>query len=174
MRGRPPKPTELKRRAGNPGKRPLPEEPRGPQLAEMPRAPRGMNAPARRLWRTLGPVLVEMGVLTRADLPAFQLLCQHWGLAQQAWEALQQEGETTTDERGLPRKHPLLQVWRDNSRAWREYAAHFGLTPAARARLGLAWTEKEKSLAELLFEAAARAKVVEVKQDDAGGDVGDE
>ena len=169
MRGRTPKPTELKRRAGNPGKRTLPEEPRGPQLAAMPRAPRGMGKEAQWLWRTLGPVLVEMGVLTRADLPAFRMLCLHWGLALQAWAKLQSEGTTTEDERGLPRKHPLLQVWRDNSRAWREYAAHFGLTPAARARLGLAWTEKEKSLAELLFEAAARAKAAEV-QDGKGGD----
>ena len=47
----PPKPIERKRRAGNPGKRPLPEP-----IAIVPRAdraphpPKGLRAPGRSVW----------------------------------------------------------------------------------------------------------------------------
>jgi len=58
------------------------------------------------------------------------------------------------DERGLPRKHPLLQVLRDNSTAFRMYAAEFGLTPSSRSRLQIRPVAEQPSLAEQLFNMA--------------------
>ena len=84
-------------------------------------------------------------------------MAKHWALAAKAWQRIEGEGMVTTDERGLPRKHPLLQVWRDNSKAFREYAARFGLTPADRARVHVKPGDVSKSLAEMLFEAVAGA-----------------
>lgn len=60
------------------------------------------------------------------------------------------------DERGLSRKHPLLQVWRENSTAFRQYAVEFGLTPSARGRIEYPEAGGGGSLAEELFELAAK------------------
>ncbi len=157
MRGRPPKPTALKRLEGNPGKRALPDEPSAPALSKPPRVPSGLDKDAARFWRQAARALVEMRLLTAADVPAFEIMAKHWALAAKAWQRIEDEGMVTTDERGLPRKHPLLQVWRDNSKAFREYAARFGLTPADRARVHVKPGDVSKSLAEMLFEAVAGA-----------------
>ncbi len=61
----------------------------------------------------------------------------HYVTAQEVAEVIRKDGTMTTDERGLPRKHPLLQVLRENSQSFKAYAAEFGLTPSARARLNL-------------------------------------
>ncbi len=154
MRGRPPKPAAMKRAAGNPGKRAIVEPVAMPASATPPRVPRGMPKEGATLWRRLAPLLWERGVLTEADLPAFEMMCIHWAIAVRARARILREGSVTVDERGLPRKHPLLQVWRDNSKAWREYAVQFGLTPVARERLHVADGDGGTSLAELLFGAA--------------------
>ncbi len=63
------------------------------------------------------------------------------------------------DERGLSRKHPLLQVWRENSNAFRMYAEQFGLTPSARGRIEYPDGEGGGgggTLAEELFRLAAQ------------------
>jgi len=180
MRGRPPKPTALKQLEGNPGKRALPEEPTAQALSRPPRVPSGLDGDAARFWRKAARALVDMGLLTAADVPAFEIMAKHWALASKAWRQIEQEGMIAEDERGLPRKHPLLQVWRDNSKAFREYAARFGLTPADRARVHVQPGHGEKSLAEMLFAAVAQAadavehetQSVTVMRDDGEGEDG--
>lgn len=50
-------------------------------------------------------------------------------------------------------KHPLHQVFMDHSKAFLRYATEFGMTPSSLAGLMPAGgEEREKSLAELLFE----------------------
>ncbi len=150
MRGRPPKPTALKRLAGNPGKRRLPEEPEYGAVTKLPRAPRGLGKYGRALWRSVGRVLVEAGVLTRGDLVALQLMCIHYDLAMQALDEVRAMGITVEGDKGTVKKNPALQVWRDNARAFKEFAAHFGLTPAARAKIAT-MRPPEDDLWELLF-----------------------
>jgi P27 family predicted phage terminase small subunit len=140
MVGRPPKPTALKVLEGNPGKRTLNGgEPKPP--TREPKMPRNMLTEARRFWREHVPRLVALGVATEVDGPALAMMATHYALAERAAKQLKQDGLTTTDERGLTRKHPLLQVLRDNSTAFRSYAMQFGLTASARARLSVAEPE---------------------------------
>jgi len=148
--GRKPKPTAIKRLAGNPGKRPLNDREPRPEVPSA-RTPRGISAGAGKFWRGLARDLIEMGVLRVTDVPAFLLMAEHYSIARAAAEAIDKDGLTVVDENKCQRKHPLLQVLRDNSTAYRLYASEFGLTPSSRGRLQVAPLEDEPSLAELLF-----------------------
>lgn len=163
VRGRRPKPTALKERLGNPGKRPLNDAEPQPQPAST-RTPHGMSAGAKKFWRSLAADLVELGVLTAVDVPAFILMAEHYGVARAAVKELTLDsGELkllVLDQNGMDRKHPLLQVLRDNSSAFRAFATEFGMTPSSRSRLKLAAPEEDDFMA-LLFGTD-----VEVSDDD--------
>lgn len=152
-RGPKPTPTALKRLAGNPGKRKLRRgEPRpGQAKVRKRRMPRGLSDGAKRLWRMLAGDLVELNLLTDVDVPAFMLMAEHFGIAKEAARVVADEGLQTIDEHKCKRKHPLLQVLRDNSTAFRMYATEFGLTPSCRARMNVQPEPEQLSLAEELF-----------------------
>jgi len=149
--GRKPKPTALKKLAGNPGKRPLDRAEVRPRagVPAMPR--RRLSAEGQRLWRRLAPELAELGLMTEVDGPAFEMLCVHYSVAVQAARQLREEGLTVMGTTG-ERKHPCAQILREASTAFRMYAEQFGLTPAARARLRVDPGEDEPSLQEYLAE----------------------
>lgn len=141
LRGPRPQPTAVRELRGDPGKRgrPAGEEPRPEPAA--PKMPRGLPREARAFWRRYAEGLARLGLLTEVDAPAFQMMAMHWQVCQDAMRELAGKGTaaggvlemTTEDEDGLERKHPLLQVLRDNSSAFLRYAAHFGMSPSARA-----------------------------------------
>lgn len=138
MQGRPPKPTALKQAQGNPGKRKLNRnEPKPKPL--VPKTPTKSLPAVRKFWRTYGPLLERLGVATEADLAALELMAIHYAITKAALEAMTTpDGKlqlTRIDEAGVERKHPMLQIIRDNSAAFRLYSILFGLNPAARARL---------------------------------------
>lgn len=154
QRGPAPKPTQLKELEGNPGKRRLPkQEPKPP--AGRPRKPHGVsrNRVASRFWDEHAPLLEKMQLLTGADGAAFRLMAEHYSVAVQAAIDINSEGMTTRDDDGNIRKHPLLQIFRDNSLAYLRYAREFGLTPSARTVLHVPDDEEQMSLADLLFRA---------------------
>lgn len=155
-RGRKPKPTALKELTGNPGGRPLNQDEPQPEPAVGATVPYRMLPKARRFWKDNAGQLVGLGLLTQIDLPAFQLMATHFAVAVDAAERIKADGMVTEDERGLPRKHPLLQVLRDNSAAFRSYAAEFGMTPSSRSRVSSV-PEEQMSLADVLFAAVAEA-----------------
>lgn len=136
MPGPPPKPTALKRLAGNPGKRALNDsEPQPERVA--PARPRGLPKGARSFWDAHAEKLEQLGILTEVDGPAFTMMARHFDIATRAAKQIEAEGLTVDDFNGAVRKHPLLQVWRENSAAFLRYAAQFGLTPSARSRLSV-------------------------------------
>jgi P27 family predicted phage terminase small subunit len=155
-----PKPTALKKLQGNPGKRPLNLQEPKPGKADI-RVPRGkLPKDGQALWRVIAPVLDRLGVLTEADLPALEMLCLHYSVTRLAWQSLNDDGltvesivETEDEKRITIKKNPAASIFRENSLAFKSYLAEFGLTPASRVRLKVDTTEKEMSLAEMLFEA---------------------
>lgn len=154
--GRKPKPTALKELAGNPGGRELNDAEPQPAPADPERVPYRLLPKARRFWLDNAPRLSALGLLSEIDLPAFQMMATHFGVAVQAAELIRSEGIMTKDEHQLDRKHPALQVLRDNSAAFRTYAAEFGMTPSARSRVRADVPEEQLSLAEMLFQAVSR------------------
>lgn len=153
--GRPgskPKPTEIKRLTGNPGKRPLNADAPTFPPAEQLRAPRLLSPQARRLWRDLAPVLADAGLLTVADLPALTALCLHFGMLVDAAARVKEEGAIVKNVMGELRRHPATSLIDSNSRALKAYLTEFGLSPSSRVRIKGAG-EQEKSLAEMLFSS---------------------
>jgi len=88
-------------------------------------------------------VLMGRGVLGTPDLEAFERYCQHLCFAYSANKVLTQDGILDRDEQGILRKHPAMQIHRDNSLAALRFEAEFGLTPSARMRL--AKTDEQKT-----------------------------
>ena len=74
-------------------------------------------------------------VLNSCDVEAFCRYIQHLRIAYEADEILKRDGIMITDRDGVARKHPALQIHRDNSLAALRFEEQFGLTPSARMRL---------------------------------------
>lgn len=73
VRGPKPKPTALKKLAGNPGKRALPKD--EPVFTGLAVRPNWLTVAARRVWEDLAPVSEKVGLLTDGDAEAFGMLC---------------------------------------------------------------------------------------------------
>lgn len=95
----------------------------------------GLPAAVRRRAESVLEMLRQRVVLNSCDAESFSRYIQHLRIAYQADEILKAEGVTTIDEDGLTRKHPALQIHRDNSLAALRFEEQFGLTPSARMRL---------------------------------------
>lgn len=114
-----------------------------------PRMPRGLADDAARLWRAVVPVLADAGQLTPLDIAGLEALATSYATMTSAARDLARDGVTHTDDRGVIRKHPSFQVWRDAQATFRSWAGEFGLTPLARKSVPAA-RGGELSLADLL------------------------
>jgi len=146
MRGRKPKPTAKKVVEGNPGKRKLNKrEPKPKMSADMqPATPpvgagviykAAIEAECKAFADRYLPQLQTLSIITDLDLAAFELMSVHYAMAWAAASIIERDGLLLVDKFGQAHKHPALQVMRDNSTAFRAYAAEFGMSPSARARI---------------------------------------
>lgn len=142
MAGRRPKPTALKKLAGNPGGRPLNElEPKPP--TGMPEMPKGMNHAARREWKIITKALAAMGVLSIVDGKALGQYCELMGFAEVyrnefSAEPMVEEPIVNKDGNvvGYKKKvNPAFSAYLGASKAAKNYLTEFGLTPSSRSRL---------------------------------------
>jgi len=154
MRGRKPKPSAIRILTGNPGKRPIVAgEPQPPIPDGTPYCPRHLNEPAKREWRRIVGILVDLGLYTEVDRAALAMYCQAWGRWVMAERKVQEEGEVIVSKMGGLYQNPWLHV---ANRAWeqmRKVLAEFGLTPSSRTRLSVRAGEPEPSLADVLFSS---------------------
>lgn len=150
MAGPAPKPTALKRLAGNPGKRPLNEnEPRF-AVGYM-SAPRNLSADARREWKRVSRELLGVGLLTKVDRAALAAYCQAWGTWLEAERKLQEDGRVLVTDKGYAYQSPWVGIANAAVDQMRRFACEFGMTPASRTRIHVEKKERELSLAEVLF-----------------------
>lgn len=148
-RGRKPKPVEQKRRAGNPGKRKLPETVLiGGRVA--PPMPAYLPSRAKTAWKQIVPALDEIGMLDKVDGPALEALCIEVGIMRQAAaELAKKRSLTTAGSQGQPVRHPLLDVLNQAQSAVRQWCERFGLDPSTRTRLGLQDAKRKTLNAEM-------------------------
>jgi P27 family predicted phage terminase small subunit len=156
MSGPPPKPTALKKLAGNPGGKRLNErEARPPIPAKRPYAPRFLCSEGQREWRRVVGVLIELGLYTVIDQAALALYCQAYGRWTEAERQIEATGGPVLTGPG-----PNGGLWQNPwvaqaNRAFdqlRKMLAEFGLSPAQRSRVVAAAQADQLSLAELLFQ----------------------
>lgn len=148
MKGRPPVPREQKVRRGTLRKHRDP----GPVAVPLPLElrPLGELPPhAQEAWDQVVPPLVEAGVVSFIDAPLLTELCSALGVARQARETVEAEGVFVTGAKGGLVTHPAWRVQRDATVLALRIAEQYGLSPSARARLGLSEMRRRSLYEEL-------------------------
>lgn len=140
QRGRPAKPIEQKRKLGNPGKRPLPDEAELEILApasSMPEPARPLLEPGKKLWERVWGAGIGW-ISPETDIELLLMTCEmvdeRWNLRIKVMQ---------TDNMQMARRLDNL------SRIIASNLSMLGFTPADRARLGLAEVARRSRLAEL-------------------------
>lgn len=167
--GRPPKPIQIRRIQGNPGRRPLPENEPQPPAGEV-NAPSWLTARGKRAWREMQPVLEAMHLLTTADTQALSLLCDAYAEYIEARAVIKKLGPTyetvrvlawATNEAGdeepsvtstMVRARPEVAIASD---AWRRVSLmlqQFGMTPSSRSKVQATAPAERDPLGEFLSD----------------------
>ena len=133
------------------------------RIARLPRAvpdaPHAAPAPPKGLLRSIRADWFELwglpqaAMFTAADLPALRRLFLLRDERERARRKLINGAATVTGSKGQPVAHPLTARLAGLDVEIRHLEVQFGLTPAARARLGLALEEVKKSKLEMLHES---------------------
>lgn len=147
--GRPPKPTERKRAAGNPGKRPLPSPVSiVPASDGVPTPPTPLEKAGAEIWRHVWTTAEEW--LAPTDVPLVALLAQFADERARWLQLADVEGITHTTRHGTIRIHPGIAEARKLEAAMVQVLSLLGLSPSDRSRLGLQEVRRISSLADLM------------------------
>lgn len=157
--GRPPKPVEAKRRAGNPGKRSLPAPITAlPAVPVGAKSPYDLKAPGKRLWE--GVVAHAQAWITPAfDFGTLHLACRAFDDLDRWRRLIVKQGEVLREPIVTPSgevvgerlvTHPLLRESRVLERQLERWLSALALTPTDRARLGLAQVKAQSKLEALI------------------------
>lgn len=119
MKGRKPGLDTIRRR--------LPADP-GP----APACPDWLDAVGRAEWERIAP---ELQAVSALDATTLALYCDAVSELRKVRESLDRDGRTWVDEKGHPKAHPLTNRHAALLQQIRQYAEHFGLTPASRSRI---------------------------------------
>ena len=103
------------------------DAPRAPLPAvKLPRAPAGLSAEARRMWRSI----VGGWVLDAPALGVLEGCLRSWDLFKAASAELERDGPTVLNpSTGLRRAHPAAKVAKDSFAAYRAGLAQLHLDP---------------------------------------------
>jgi len=147
--GPPPQPLALRLLRGNTGKRRVPVE----RVKPTPGAPcpAQLSAAAKREWKRVTPELRRLGLLAQIDRAALAAYCEAW--ADFEWAIREARGgrRITTAGNGTRILHPAMIIKRQAMDKIRQFAAEFGFTPAARARIEIVGAEEEPDGDERFF-----------------------
>ena len=155
MAGRRPKPTALKKLEGNPGKRPLNDDPKLPTLNAM-SCPRHLSDVARKEWHRVVKELGAAGLLTVVDRTALAAYCQSFANWVEAEQELQENGRVMKFDSGYQQVSPWVTIAKQSLAEMRAFMTEFGMTPSSRSRIHV-----EKPEVEDPFDAFVRRKLDE-------------
>ena len=148
-RGPKPEPAAVKRAKGNPGRRPIGDDPVIVQLQEGETAeralrvisvspPKSLKGEALQIWKRLAPQLVRLKLLVPIDAETFGRYCRNFARWEKMQRILDSEGETyeSVSQHGtLKRAHPAYLIADRLERQLLAAEANFGLNPAERQRI---------------------------------------
>ena len=83
----------------------------------------------------MAPSLEAMGVLTMADLTAFEGYCQAYARWKEAEAFITQHGSIFKTPSGYVQQVPQVSIAQQNLKIMQSFCSEFGLTPATRARI---------------------------------------
>ena len=142
------KPAVIRKREGNPGKRPIPNEIAG---RGKPRCPDHLSDAEKRCWRAVVCSLPE-GILTRADNQVLERMAIAWALHREAARLIREGAVLVKGHDSRPTKNPALTIMRQASLEMELCGTALGLTPYARTRLQAPEPDDDDPLALLLGE----------------------
>jgi P27 family predicted phage terminase small subunit len=139
VRGRKPKPTEVKRLAGNPGKRPLnnrePVQPAPPDAFDGPPDELTQDLIATKEWMRLAPMLRKSRQISESDRSVLIAVCLEWSKYMEAMGIVRMSSMIIKTSSGYRQINPYLSVATKSlsnlSKLWPE----LGLTPSSRSRI---------------------------------------
>lgn len=171
-RGRPPKPLELKRRTGNPGKRSLPAKSETVALRPadgIPPVPLSLGQPGRAFWDqawTAAQAWLSPGL----DTVAVESVCQLVDQIAEMRRLIVADGLVLEEPIVTPAgmvvgdkktANPLLKELRAAEKQLQSWLSTLGFDPTARSRLGLAEVKRQSALQQLLQHEQERGDAVE-------------
>jgi P27 family predicted phage terminase small subunit len=166
-KGRPADPTRARRQTGNrpkPGEAKVaPAPPPAIVTPALPAAPPDLSPEAALMFDRIVAELAPRG-LREADLEAVAMMCYSASIHLEARRKIAETGVLVKGPRG-PMVNPLVKVARDEAQTYLRLANEFGLTLAARLRLGLMQLAGESIISAMnrdLDEQANTSIVIQV------------
>ncbi|MGH1432630.1 MAG: phage terminase small subunit P27 family [Neptuniibacter sp.] len=132
---RPKKPTSLHLLKGTARKdRMNPKEPKAKR--EKPRTPSYLSPTEKTVFKNITEELFQLGIITKADGMALELLCSAYGEYLELTDLLEKEGRTyeitSTTGDTMRKAHPAVAMRSDAWKRVKSMMAEFGMTPATR------------------------------------------
>jgi P27 family predicted phage terminase small subunit len=134
MRGRKPKPTELKKLTGVRASRINADEPKFTPDSS-PAAPPYLGAYAAQEWTRVYPELAKNNVLKVTDRAVLELYCEAYGDYREAQDALRGKKKVLIVHNGALQKRPEVSMKREAMGLVLKYASELGLTPSSRGKM---------------------------------------
>lgn len=142
MKGRRPKPNELKRLEGNPGRRPIADD--AAQPTGRPSKPDYVQGYAAEVWHRLVGSMPEK-VYTGADQELIAAYCVAADLHRQSVANVNAMGAVVLNDDGNQVTNPHLRVLNSQATKMASIGSRLGLDPAARASLRVPKDDKPRS-----------------------------
>ena len=133
MRGRKPVARNIKLVTGNPGRRPLKNQPE--PKSKAPSVPDFLHKYAKSEWKRISKDLDGLGLLTKVDRAALAAYCQAYARWRQAEEGLESSGLLVKTVNGNVVQSPLVGVANRAMDLMCKFLTEFGMTPSSRCRI---------------------------------------
>jgi P27 family predicted phage terminase small subunit len=148
MAGRPPKPTEQKRKTGNPGKRALPDLKNVIALPAIRRdVPEHLSEAGQKMWVDIQAVAPW---LANSDATILTELCEKMDKKYELREKLAATDYVLFTDKGYAYANPLFGMLNTVEGDIVKLLSLLGLTPVDRSKLGVAEVTTKGKLAQLL------------------------
>ena len=146
--GRPPKPTELKRAQGNPGKRPLPNLATVTPLPQVKaEAPKHLSKDMKKLWTDLRSHAVW---IADTDQPILEMLCEKLDRREDLIKKLKASDYVLFTDKGYAYPNPIVGMLSTLEVEIAKMFSQLGLTPTDRTKLGVAEVKARSVLDDLM------------------------
>jgi P27 family predicted phage terminase small subunit len=129
-------PSKIRRFTGNPGKRAInKDEPEPTVPSRAPPAPRLLKDPGKAEWRRMCKILMQMGLLTDADMTVLLAYCKQYETWLSATKKAEEFGPVIMTTNGNMVQSPWVGIANTAYSNMMRAAVEFGVTPAARSRV---------------------------------------
>ncbi len=152
-RGAKPKPTELKKLEGNPGKRKLNEKEPKPDVA-IPECPPHLDGEASKEYKRITEELLKLKIITKIDRATLVAYCQAWADLLHATKMVKKEGEVLYSDKGNAYLNPWKGIQTSSMDRLARLSSEFGMTPSSRSRLKVETPTEEDEMEKMLMAAA--------------------